>query len=141
MRVFLDASAIVAILSQDAGYQSLVHRLEDFEGQVYTSPLARFEAVTALARKRSGSSSRPSPELIAGAQSLVDAFLAELEAEDLSITPRIGELAILACQSYGKAVGHPADLNFGDCFAYACAKAHGLLLVYTGNDFAKTDLA
>ena len=139
--MFLDASAIVDILSQEAGYQSLVRRLEDFEGQIYASPSARFEAVTALARKRSGSSSRPSPELIAGAQSLVDAFLAELEAEDLSVTPRIGELAILACQSYGKAVGHPADLNFGDCIAYACAKAHQLRLVYTGNDFAKTDCA
>lgn len=139
--MFLDASAIVAILSREAGYQSLVHRIEDHEGQVHTSPLARFEAVVALARKRSGVSSRPSPALVEGAQSLVDAFLAELGAQEVEVTSHIGELAILTCQTYGKAVGHPGDLNFGDCFAYACAKAHGLRLVYTGNDFAQTDLA
>ncbi len=40
-----------------------------------------------------------------------------------------------------EAVGHKADLNFGDCFAYACAKAHRLSLLYKGNDFSQTDLA
>jgi len=42
--------------------------------------------------------------------------------------------------AYGKAVGHQVDLNFGDCFSYACAKAHGVSLLYVGGDFAKTDL-
>lgn len=41
----------------------------------------------------------------------------------------------------GKAVGHPADLNFGDCFAYACAKVAGVGLIHKGNDFARADLA
>ena len=36
---------------------------------------------------------------------------------------------------------HPAALNMGDCFAYACAKSNQARLLYTGEDFAKTDLA
>jgi ribonuclease VapC len=36
---------------------------------------------------------------------------------------------------------HPANLNFGDCFAYALAKSTGEPLLYKGNDFAHTDVA
>jgi ribonuclease VapC len=35
---------------------------------------------------------------------------------------------------------HPAGLNLGDCAAYALAKAHGLPLLFKGEDFRKTDL-
>ena len=38
-------------------------------------------------------------------------------------------------------VGHPARLNMGDCFAYACAKRLDAPLLYKGDDFARTDLA
>jgi ribonuclease VapC len=50
-------------------------------------------------------------------------------------------LALSGSATYGKAVGHPADLNLGDCFAYACAKALNVPLLYKGNDFSQTDLA
>ena len=36
---------------------------------------------------------------------------------------------------------HPAQLNFGDCFAYALAKITGEPLLFKGNDFAHTDIA
>jgi ribonuclease VapC len=36
---------------------------------------------------------------------------------------------------------HKAGLNFGDCFAYALAKAEGLPLLFKGKDFAQTDVA
>ena len=42
---------------------------------------------------------------------------------------------------YGKGTGHPARLNFGDCFSYAMAKRAGVPLLYKGDDFSKTDLA
>jgi ribonuclease VapC len=35
---------------------------------------------------------------------------------------------------------HRAGLNFGDCFAYALARAEGLNLLCVGEDFALTDL-
>jgi len=50
-------------------------------------------------------------------------------------------LAQEAAWTYGKTVGHPAQLNFGDCYAYACAKAYRVGLLYKGNDFSETDLA
>lgn len=49
-------------------------------------------------------------------------------------------LALDAFTRYGKGMGHPAQLNFGDCFAYALAKALDAPLLYKGDDFAKTDV-
>ncbi|BBD36979.1 truncated ribonuclease [Aminobacter sp. Y103A] len=59
----------------------------------------------------------------------------------MAISGDVGSLAIDAGMRYGKAVGHPADLNFGDCFAYACARSLGAKLLYKGSDFSRTDLA
>ena len=50
-----------------------------------------------------------------------------------------GELARQAFHDFGKGL-HKAGLNFGDCFSYALAKAIGEPLLFTGNDFAQTDI-
>ena len=44
------------------------------------------------------------------------AFCEAVEAEDIAITPAIGQRALKAARAYGKFVGHEASLNFGDCF-------------------------
>ena len=49
-------------------------------------------------------------------------------------------MAIEAARTYGKLVDHPADLNMGDCFAYAAARKAGVPLAYKGNDFVHTDV-
>lgn len=49
-------------------------------------------------------------------------------------------LARRAYALYGKGTGHPAQLNFGDCFAYALAKSLDVPLLFKGADFAHTDL-
>lgn len=41
---------------------------------------------------------------------------------------------------YGRGSKHPAQLNFGDCFAYALAKARGEKLLFKGDDFRQTDV-
>ena len=46
-----------------------------------------------------------------------------------------------AYRDFGKGSGHSARLNFGDCFAYALAKATGEPLLYKGRDFVHTDVA
>lgn len=139
--MFIDASAIVGILRKEPGYQDLVRRIEDVPGQLYTSPLARQEASVSFARSRSGRHATPSPEVLAECAEVVSGFLNELSVQDIHITGDIGDAAIRAAGEYGRATGHPANLNFGDCCAYACAKAHSLDLIYQGGDFAKTDLA
>ena len=51
------------------------------------------------------------------------------------------EIARGAYEQYGKGRGHPAQLNFGDTFSYALAKAQGLPLLFKGDDFTRTDVA
>ena len=46
-----------------------------------------------------------------------------------------------AYRDFGKGSGHPAQLNFGDCFAYALAKTRGEPLLFKGDDFGHTDVA
>ena len=46
-----------------------------------------------------------------------------------------------AFERYGKGQRHPAQLNMGDCFAYACARHWSVPLLYKGDDFAQTDMA
>jgi ribonuclease VapC len=58
----------------------------------------------------------------------------------IPITGKEAETALAAFARYGKGRGHPAKLNLGDCFAYAMAKNHGAALLFTGDDFGRTDI-
>lgn len=49
-------------------------------------------------------------------------------------------LARSAYRSFGKGIGHQAQLNFGDCFAYALARAQREPILFKGNDFSHTDI-
>ena len=69
----------------------------------------------------------------------VKAFLARSEIEVIGIGPAEGNLALDAFERYGKG-RHPARLNMGDCFAYACARTHGVPLLFKGDDFSHTDI-
>lgn len=73
------------------------------------------------------------------AETAIEAFLRE--AEIVPIGADDAKLAIQAFSDYGKGRGHPAQLNLADCLSYACAKGHGSVLLYKGNDFSHTDLA
>ncbi len=50
------------------------------------------------------------------------------------------DIAFQAFRRYGKGRGHPAQLNFGDCFAYALAKQERAPLLFKGRDFIHTDI-
>ena len=67
-------------------------------------------------------------------------LIAALDVEILPFDAAQFSLAQAASLRYGKG-RHPAALNFGDCLAYAAAKASGARLLYVGEDFARTDLA
>lgn len=137
--MFVDASVIVALLRREPGYEEIEKRLSAVDGPFFVSPLVKFEATIALARQKAAT--KPSPDLLRQAQRAVDVLVEALDAEEIAISPEIGRQAVEASAVYGKAVGHIADLNFGDCYAYACAKTLGVPLLYKGSDFAHTDLA
>lgn len=142
--MFLDASALVAVLAREPGYQGILSTISSAESPIIVSPLTRFEAALAVARIKAGAASRSASakaEFILAAKAVVDGFLSELEAAEIAINPETGDGAIVAAATYGKVVGHKAALNMGDCFSYACAKAQNVPLLYKGNDFAQTDLA
>ncbi len=140
--MFVDASVLVSIINEEQDAPSLLARLNSHRGPVFVSPIARFEAVQAAARNSAETRrQRVDAEMLEAASSVVDALVAQLRAETLSISEEIGSLAVAASRRYGKVVGHPARLNLGDCFAYACAKSIGVPLLYKGGDFALTDLA
>jgi ribonuclease VapC len=68
-----------------------------------------------------------------------DLFVVRANLQIVPVDSDHAEIARSAWRKYGKG-RHPAGLNFGDCFAYALAKASGEPLLAKGNDFALTDI-
>lgn len=56
------------------------------------------------------------------------------------VTEAQARLALEAYDRFGKGTGHPAGLNYGDCFSYALARQMGEPLLFKGHDFSRTDL-
>ena len=81
--------------------------------------------------------------IVAGQRGLageIERFLDELGIEVVPVTEATARQVGEAYATWGRGV-HPAGLNFGDCFAYVVARAHGCPLLYIGNDFSRTDIA
>jgi len=128
--MFIDASAIIAIIAQEEGWESLASRLSQAP-RTLVSALSAWEAVIGLARE----AQIPFEQ----AEALVDRFVEETRAEMVEIGAAIGREAIQASRLYGRG-RHRAGLDFGDCFAYACAKVSRVPLLFKGNDFVHTDI-
>ena len=137
--MFVDASAIVAILNEEPEADAFEAILGSRGERPTVSPLARFEAVLSLARARHVDGGDRA-EALAHAEAAVDALIGAFGMLEVGISPEIGTLALEANRRYGKFVGHQAKLNFGDCFAYACAKTLKAPLLYKGLDFPETDV-
>jgi ribonuclease VapC len=131
--MFIDASAVVAIIANEPAANDLTAKIEAATSSFYTSPLAVWESVAALARIMKVDVKRVQP--------IVDAFHEALGATSVDITHQIALVALEAFSRYGKGSGHAAGLNMGDCFSYAAAKACKVPLLYIGNDFGQTDMA
>ena len=139
--MYIDASAIVAILAEEEDAPAFAARLDAAPPPFYISPLTFYEATVSLAAKLARQTGLPNDSaLIDRAQKAVAEFIVSLGVKEILISPDIGRKAIEAAKLYGRPVGHRANLNFGDCFVYACAKAYRLPVLYKGNDFSHTDL-
>lgn len=80
-------------------------------------------------------SKRRDPMSLASADRLLETFGIEIEP----VTVEQARLAREAHLTFGRG-RHPAALNYGDCFAYALARATGRPLLYKGSDFSQTDI-
>ncbi len=70
----------------------------------------------------------------------LDANITDLRLVIEPVTHEHVRIARGAFRRYGKGSGHPARLNYGDCFAYALARYLDEPLLFIGNDFAQTDI-
>jgi ribonuclease VapC len=131
MNIFIDASALVSMLALEEGDEGLADVMDDAE-HCLTSSLAIWEATIAL--------SRPRGRMLDLAIADISAFVAARGIAIVPIGEREGAFALDAHRRFGKG-RHPAGVNFGDCFAYACAKTNNARLLYKGDDFTHTDLA
>ncbi len=128
--MFVDTSAIVAILTEEPEADELALRLSKASRR-YTSPVVRLEASVVLATRLDIAPT--------AAQSLFDDFVQTADVSVVHLSDSIGRLAVEAFESFGKG-RHPARLNIADCLSYACAKSYRVPLLYKGSDFSQTDI-
>jgi ribonuclease VapC len=138
--VFIDASVAVAVITREDDADALMDRLERQGGPYYVSAIMRLEATLSIALRLAGTETPATSAMVATARSLVEQFITDLEAREVPIAGDIGTKALDAAQQFGKIVNHPARLNLGDCFSYACASASGTTVAYKGDDFVHTDI-
>jgi ribonuclease VapC len=128
--IFVDASALVAVICGEDGSADIATCLETMETFI-TSPVAIYEATIAVARS--------TKVTLTEARKDVDELLTRIDIQSLPVAPEDSEAALLAFERYGKG-RHKARLNMGDCFAYAMARSRNAAILFTGDDFIHTDL-
>ena len=129
--MFIDASAIVAMMTDEKDAAELAARLQTSSTRL-TSSIAVFEATAGIARILVLPVARAFEE--------VDKFLELMEIEVVAVPRESGPIAVDAFARFGKGQRHAAQLNMGDCFAYGCARHYGQPLLFKGSDFSKTDV-
>lgn len=130
MIVFADASALIAIVAHEPDAVALADCLESYQRRI-VSALSVWETIAGLRRSYSFS--------VSAARARVRLFLDTLEFATVGIGERELDLAAEAHARFGRG-RHPAALNMGDCFAYACARANEARLLFKGDDFICTDI-
>jgi ribonuclease VapC len=126
--VILDSSALVAILRDEPEAATLAMAIEaSTERRI--SAVNYVEAAIVIDCGRDPAASRRFDDLLREAKIVVE-----------PVTVEQARIAREAYRDYGKGSGHPARLNFGDCFAYALAKDAGEPLLFKGDDFRHTDV-
>ncbi len=122
--IAVDTSALMAIVLDEAEANACIAALEaDDDILISAGTIAETLIVAARRNVR---------EEIA---SLIDG----LGFNVVDVTPASARRIARAYAQWGKGI-HAAGLNFGDCFAYEVAKAHGCPLLYVGGGFARTDI-
>jgi ribonuclease VapC len=127
--MIIDTSALIALLRGEPDAPRFAEALATRAEAKRLSAANYLEAAIVIDGSRDPVASRRLDEAIAKANISIE-----------SVTAEHAQIARSAYRDFGKGSGHPASLNFGDCFAYALAKATGERLLFKGHDFAHTDV-
>jgi len=126
--MIVDTSAFVAILKREPEQAAFSHLLEVTQ-QVSMSAATYLEASIVIDALRQPTASRALDDLIERSKIIIE-----------PVTVEQAKIARQAYRDYGKGSGHPANLNFGDCFSYALAREKREPMLYKGDDFVHTDI-
>ena len=124
-----DTSALLAILLNEPEATPMIRAVARQESRLVGA--ATLVEASAVMHARKG----PGGELA------LDSLLERMDIRVVPMSVPAAKLARLAYGRYGKGVGDPAVLNFGDCLAYGVAMAEREPLLFKGEDFARTDVA
>ena len=125
--MIIDTSALLAVLFDEPDGPALLRRIAEAPIRLMSS--ANAVEAWIVADRHANPAKGPA----------LDALLETLGIDIVPVTVQHARLARTAYHIYGKG-RHPAGLNFGDCFAYALAKATDLPLLFKGDDFGQTDV-
>lgn len=126
--MIIDTSALLAILRDEPEAPTYARAIEDAAVRRISAG-SFLEAAVVIDAGGDPIASRRLDQLLEVANIAIEAVTAE--------QARFGRAAY---RDFGRGSGHPARLNFGDCFAYALARATGEPLLFKGVDFSQTDL-
>jgi ribonuclease VapC len=129
--VFVDTSVIVSMMLEEPQAEALGERLAAAAERI-TSPLVILEAGMVLSSRM-----KVEPDL---AETRIRNLLDQFAIAIVPIDDGCATLAIKAFTRFGKGRGHKAQLNMSDCLSYAVASQHSVPMLYTGTDFAATDM-
>ena len=127
--MIIDTSAVIAILRSEPEATSYARVIADAAAR-RVSAVNFVESAVVIDASRDPIATRR-----------FDDFIQEANISIEPVTEIQARIARDAYRDFGKGSGHPAKLNFGDCFAYALAKTSGEPLLFKGNDFVHTDIA
>ena len=123
-----DSSALLAILFNESDAEAFARAIADAATCRISAATFVEVAIVVEAQTRAGGSRQ------------FDAFCRRAGIVIEPVTEEQAHIARQAYTDFGKG-RHRAGLNFGDCFAYALAKATGETLLFKGEDFPKTDIS
>ena len=124
----IDTSVLIAILLDEPGAMTFVDAIAVAATRRVGAPTLVEAAAVMLARKG------PNGGIA------LDALLQRLEIEVVPMSVDAAALARSAYARFGKGIGAPAVLNYGDCLAYGVAVDMREPLLFAGEDFRKTDV-
>ncbi len=126
--MIVDASALIAILRDEPDAAVYAEAIE--KARIRRISAVNFvEAAVVVDGSRDPIASRRFDDLVREAKLIVE-----------PVTEAEARIAREAYRDFGRGSGHPAKLNFGDCFAYALTKRKREVLLFKGNDFGHTDI-
>lgn len=126
--MIVDSSAVISILKREPGWEKFGGALDGAERPCISAANYVESAIVVDGWRN--------PLLSAQLDELMERFDIQIEP----VTIEQARIARQAYRDYGRGSGHPAKLNFGDCFSYALARKKREPILFRGAEFAHTDL-